>query len=292
MGRSVLCESESAYQTLAIPEAKTRVFSYVYHSFFDFTCIVKEKHKTMATRDGRASSIHPIANDAVLVRSHCSSHRSHTGIKGSRNKHQHEFCFLDTNSSAYMTIASRVRKRLVARSPLLLTLMILGAGHLIGSFASMMNINRYLSLAKSTYDPTNGLDGRDGRADAPRVVVASSSVKMIRKAGKAELVARFQRLVDESQQDVIVNVFTPVARSHTLNSITCVTQGGLSKLPRLIDLTSRWLGPVSFSTVVTSEHDLDVLFQFWTDNALIQEYVSLHVLMELPQLQRSETGRS
>jgi Glycosyl-transferase for dystroglycan len=34
-----------------------------------------------------------------------------------------------------------------------------------------------------------------------------------------------------------------------------------------------------------------VLFQFWTDNPLIQEYVSLHLLMELPQLKRSENGR-
>jgi Glycosyl-transferase for dystroglycan len=118
----------------------------------------------------------------------------------------------------------------------------------------------------------------------------SSSVKMISKANKADLIRRFQQLVDESQQDLIVNVFTPVARSRTLNSVTCATQGGLSKLPRLIDMTSRWLGPVSFSTVVTSEHDLDVLFQFWTDNPLIQEYVSLHLLMELPQLKRSENG--
>jgi Glycosyl-transferase for dystroglycan len=104
-------------------------------------------------------------------------------------------------------------------------------------------------------------------------------------------VTRFQQLTDESQQDVIVNVFAPVARSGTLNSITCATQGGLSKLPRLLDMTSRWLGPVSFAAVVNSVQDLDVLFQFWTDNPLIQEYVSLHVLMELPQLKRGENGR-
>jgi Glycosyl-transferase for dystroglycan len=186
-----------------------------------------------------------------------------------------------------------VRRSLSPLRQVLLTMMILlGTGYLIGTFVSMGNMKRYLALSivQSTH-PTNSVDGDARRVVASSSVNASSLVKVIRKADKAELVKRFQKLVDEQQQDVIENVFTPVEKMKPLNSITCATQGGLNKLPRLIALTSRWLGPVSFSAVVNSEHDLDVLFQFWTDNPLIQEYVSLHLLMELPQLQRSENAR-
>jgi glycosyltransferase-like protein LARGE len=76
-----------------------------------------------------------------------------------------------------------------------------------------------------------------------------------------------------------------------LNAITCATQGGVNKIPRLLDLTSRWRGRVSFSTVISSESDLDLLFQFWADYPLLQEYVSVHILMELPQVQRPQNGR-
>jgi Glycosyl-transferase for dystroglycan len=93
------------------------------------------------------------------------------------------------------------------------------------------------------------------------------------------------------QQDEISSLFTLPAlheQEHQNQNggiiITCAMQGGINKLSRLLDMTSQWLGPVSFSMVITSESDLETLFDFWHSHTWIQQYVSIHILMELPQL--------
>jgi hypothetical protein len=174
-------------------------------------------------------------------------------------------------------------KRILRAHPLrkLRCIYILGMGFLIGTLTMKMNI---ITLFTSSVR-------RNAHVSLDELVEGGDSVNMMIR--KAELVKRLQTLTNETQQDVMIDVFTPVPnpRSSLHYAITVATQGSLNKLPRLLDMTSRWLGPVSYSTLVASESDLDSLFQFWTDNPLIQEYVSIHVFMELPQLQRPENGR-
>ena len=74
--------------------------------------------------------------------------------------------------------------------------------------------------------------------------------------------------------------------------ITLCTQGGVSKLPRLLDLAGRWLGPISCAIYITTEEQLDAWLNFRMEhrsnnkdnNDLIATYVTFHVLLEQPQL--------
>jgi Glycosyl-transferase for dystroglycan len=74
--------------------------------------------------------------------------------------------------------------------------------------------------------------------------------------------------------------------------ITLCTQGGVSKLPRLLDLAGRWLGPISCAIYITTEEQLDAWLNFRMahrghnkdNNDLIATYVTFHALLEQPQL--------
>ena len=74
--------------------------------------------------------------------------------------------------------------------------------------------------------------------------------------------------------------------------ITLCTQGGVSKLPRLLDLAGRWLGPISCAIYITNEEQLDAWLNFRMEhrshnndyNDLIATFVTFHVLLEQPQL--------
>ena len=71
--------------------------------------------------------------------------------------------------------------------------------------------------------------------------------------------------------------------------ITLCTQGGVSKLDRLVDLVGRWLGPVSCAVYITTEEQLDTWLAFVAETTrhhhqLIATHVSFHILLEQPQL--------
>eukprot|EP00547_Thalassionema_nitzschioides_P011148 CAMPEP_0194263080 /NCGR_PEP_ID=MMETSP0158-20130606/46872_1 /TAXON_ID=33649 /ORGANISM="Thalassionema nitzschioides, Strain L26-B" /LENGTH=357 /DNA_ID=CAMNT_0039003251 /DNA_START=6 /DNA_END=1077 /DNA_ORIENTATION=+ len=78
------------------------------------------------------------------------------------------------------------------------------------------------------------------------------------------------------------------ATIHSLSDgkLTLVTQGGVSKLPRLLDLASRWRGPISCGIYITTTQQLDQWLAFMEKDhdGLISKYVSFHVLIEQPQM--------
>jgi Glycosyl-transferase for dystroglycan len=207
--------------------------------------------------------------------------------------------------------SGRTRRR-PFRERFLVSILLLGTGCLAGISIAMANIVSIIAAASSSSSSSSSSSTRRNTQDPYNDDISGGGSttttfddNVIRKADQDELVKRLQALLgrdDEKQQDVIVNVFTPAVeqrqRQHShhgntskLNSITCATQGSVNKLDRLLHLTSRWRGPVSFATLVSQESDLDLLFEFWNDNPLVQDYVTLHVLMEMPQLQRPENGR-
>jgi Glycosyl-transferase for dystroglycan len=76
-------------------------------------------------------------------------------------------------------------------------------------------------------------------------------------------------------------------RTSQAGKITLSTQGGVSKLPRLADLTSRWMGPISCAIYITTEEQIDVWLDFLNQNSekdQINTWVSFHILLEKPQL--------
>lgn len=75
-----------------------------------------------------------------------------------------------------------------------------------------------------------------------------------------------------------------IVRTNDQGIITLTTQGGASKLPRLLDLAGRWLGPISCGFYITSTEHLDELLSFVARNEIIQRFVSFHFLIEQPQL--------
>lgn len=81
-----------------------------------------------------------------------------------------------------------------------------------------------------------------------------------------------------------------VNRTYEGGNITLATQGGISKLMRLPDLASRWLGPVSCAIVITTKAQLDEWLDFLTEDYQttktkhISKYFTFHVLVEQPQL--------
>ena len=69
------------------------------------------------------------------------------------------------------------------------------------------------------------------------------------------------------------------------NSITLVTQGHVTKFPRLAALVERWQGPVSCAMYITSQEELFSWYnhvQILTkgNNTLFQKYVSIHLVFE------------
>jgi hypothetical protein len=257
-------------------------------SFFAFLFGTGERTETIMAvvdnhRERERYDIHAIA-DEVEVR---------------RNLQNHRKCEPDESSflkgSATVTNGEQtaiIPRRLAAPRNRLEIYFILGIACLTSTFFSMRNAGRvvYMQQDMSAISTRNIDPFNITSVQQSPVYLGDGGASVItirnKQADKTELLRRLHSLVNETQQDVIVNLFTPIDNNahSTWNAITCVTQGGVNKLPRLLAMTSRWLGPVSFSTLITSASDLDVLFQFWTDNPLIQEYVSIHVLMALPQL--------
>ena len=79
------------------------------------------------------------------------------------------------------------------------------------------------------------------------------------------------------------NVFQGKNISSDPNSITLVTQGNVSRFPRLLHLLQRWQGPISCAMYITTEEELynwHNYVQEQRNNTLFQKYVSLHLIFK------------
>jgi Glycosyl-transferase for dystroglycan len=101
---------------------------------------------------------------------------------------------------------------------------------------------------------------------------------------KSTLLFLLNSLPNNTTQREISNVLVRTSQS---GKITLSTQGGVSKLPRLADLTSRWMGPISCAMYITTEEQIDVWLDFLSQQQSkdrIMTWVSFHILLEKPQL--------
>jgi len=67
-----------------------------------------------------------------------------------------------------------------------------------------------------------------------------------------------------------------------INDITLVTQGSISKLPRLVGLAQRWGGPISCAFVLSTSKEAQEFDSVMSSNALLQSHVTIHFLLEAP----------
>jgi hypothetical protein len=119
------------------------------------------------------------------------------------------------------------------------------------------------------------------KQQAPHEMVMESSLSTMHTTLRSTLLYLLQSLPDNTTQREV----SRATISSQEGKITIVTQGGVSKLPRLVDLVGRWLGPISCAILISTEDQLDAWLDFMAQNhPNIAEYVSFHVLLEQPQL--------
>jgi hypothetical protein len=104
---------------------------------------------------------------------------------------------------------------------------------------------------------------------------------------RSVLLHLLKSLPNNNTQREISNIRVRTSQS---GLITLSTQGGVSKLPRLADLTSRWIGPISCAIYITTEEQIDIWIDFLNQNSRkdsITTWVSFHILLEQPQLPKT-----
>jgi hypothetical protein len=127
----------------------------------------------------------------------------------------------------------------------------------------------------------------DTRSHDDTTTTTTSTSSTAATTERSVLLHLLKSLPNNNTQREISNIRVRTSQS---GLITLSTQGGVSKLPRLADLTSRWIGPISCAIYITTEEQIDILIDFLNQNSRkdsITTWVSFHILLEQPQLPKT-----
>ena len=170
------------------------------------------------------------------------------------------------------------------------------------------------SKTQQSYDNNNSNDNQDGDASTRSAAVendAESSNHPISNPvttqqhpiGDAQLSVWQTKLlqawetfenqnvntVKEHQQKHVDVISRAPSDNKPQYDVTVATFATTAQLPRLLDLLSRWTGPVSMAVYIASTHDINALKEFYETNKHALSRVSFHVLFEKPTSPQEET---
>lgn len=102
---------------------------------------------------------------------------------------------------------------------------------------------------------------------------------------RTSLLYLLQTLPNNTTQRAVSHATVRRIQPESALAITLTTQGGVDKLPRLLDLVIRWQAPISCALLITTENQLDEWLKFMQKHDdILNKHVSFHILVEQPQL--------